>query len=43
MDIQQLLTKPLPEIPQEIRAVIDTAQITLTPFEQKNDVLLQRE
>ena len=43
MNIQQLLTKPLPEIPQEIRAAIDTAQITLTPFEQKNDVLLQRE
>ncbi len=39
MCMDELLKKSLPEIPAEIRAVLDTPCITLTSFEDKNQCL----
>ena len=40
MELPSYLKKSLPEIPQTVRAALDAnTQITLTPFERKNDVL----
>ena len=38
--MSKLLKKPLPVIPDEIRAKLDDPQITLTPMEQMNNILL---
>lgn len=37
--IKQLLNKPLPEIPPQIAQALSANDITLTPFEDKNDIL----
>lgn len=39
MDITHLLNKPLPAIPDDIRHAIDSAEITLTPFGRKDEIL----
>ena len=38
--MRELLNKPLPAIPAEIQAKLDTPSVTLTPMEQMNDILL---
>lgn len=47
MELQELLKKPLPQIPPEIAEALCKNEITKTPFECKNDILsdvgLQRE
>lgn len=47
MELQDLLKKPLPQIPPEIAEALCKNEITKTPFECKNDILsddgLQRE
>lgn len=37
--MKELLNKPLPEIPAEIREQLDNSQITLTPLEEINEIL----
>lgn len=37
--MKELLNKPLPEIPAEIREQLDNSQITLTPLEEMNEIL----
>ncbi len=39
MDISELKQKELPSIPDEIKKSIAACNITLTPFDRKNDVL----
>lgn len=39
MNIQDLMKKPLPQIPPEIAEALCKNEITLTPFECKNDIL----
>ena len=39
MEIKDLLKKPLPEMPSEIADALSKNEITLTPFECKNDIL----
>lgn len=39
MTVEELLAKPLPKIPPEIRAAIEAPHITMTEFADKNDVL----
>lgn len=39
MGINELLKKPLPKISSEIKAALEKNDITLTPFEHKNDIL----
>lgn len=47
MPMEELLTKPLPKIPEEIRKKLDASDITLTPYEDINrclqDQALQQE
>ena len=48
MDLNDYFSLPLPRVPAEIRAALDTRKpVTLTPFDKKNDILadvrLQRE
>ena len=38
--MKELLNKPLPAIPETIQAKLDNSQITLTPMERMNDILL---
>ena len=40
MDISTLKQKELPDIPKEIKKSIGNRNITLTPFDHKNDILL---
>ncbi|MGN0467686.1 MAG: DAPG hydrolase family protein [Acutalibacteraceae bacterium] len=37
--MKELLDKPLPEIPNNIKEKLDDPQITLTPFEKRNEIL----
>ncbi len=37
--MKELLSKPLPEIPAEIRKQLDNPEITLTPLEEMNNIL----
>lgn len=39
MNISELKSKPLPKIPAEIKTAISAPQITMTPFENKNEIL----
>ena len=39
MDLQELMNKPLPQIPDEIKAAIGKMGITLTSYEDKNEIL----
>ena len=39
MELQELLKKPLPEIPFEIKKTLNDSKITKTPFERKNEIL----
>lgn len=39
MDLQELLHKPLPPIPPEIRDALETGKITKTPLQAKNEIL----
>lgn len=39
-DLEELLSKPLPPIPEEIRRSLDGPPVTLTPFASKDDILL---
>lgn len=41
--MENLLNKPLPKIPADIRTKLDTSTITLTPIEKKNIILSDRE
>lgn len=43
MNTAELLKKPLPEIPKDIRAALDARNITLTEFEDKNNILVNKE
>lgn len=40
MLMEELLTKPLPEIPPEVREKLNVSGITLTPYEDKDQCLL---
>ncbi len=42
MTIEKLMGKPLPQIPREISDALSRNEITLTPFEEKNDILANR-
>lgn len=42
MTIKKLMGKPLPQIPREISDALSRNEITLTPFEEKNDILANR-
>lgn len=37
--MKELLNKPLPEIPAEIRNALDNSKITLTPLEEMDSIL----
>ena len=39
MELQNLLSKPLPVIPADIKAALDKGKITKTSFDNKNDVI----
>lgn len=43
MKLQSLLKKPLPPIPAGIIAALNDSKITKTPFERKNEILLNTE
>lgn len=43
MDLQELLHKPLPQIPPEIKAALEDGKITKTPLQDKNEVLVNAE
>ncbi len=42
-DLKELMKRPLPEISCEVRQVIEKSRITLTEFENKNEILLSDE
>ena len=39
MKLENLLNKPLPKMPDEIRDALEVNEITRTAFEDKNDIL----
>lgn len=43
MELQELLNKPLPQIPNELKVAISESKITKTPFECKNEILSNRD
>lgn len=43
MNTAELMKKPLPEITPDIRAALDAGNITLTEFENKNEILVNKE
>lgn len=43
MRIEKLLKKELPKIPNEIKTALIKNQITLTPFDEMNDILISEE
>lgn len=42
MKVSELLNKPVPEITPDIVAALDASNITLTEFEDKNDILIDK-
>ena len=43
MNLHDLLQKPLPQIPSDIKDALNKSLIAKTPFERKNDVLMNNE